>query len=60
MAKEVLEDSTSDLYIIFNSKERTHAKTNKQNFVTQKKLMQNFLSHKKTRVKINRQKSLII
>ena len=31
---------------IFDSKERTHAEINLQNFVTQKKLMQNFLSQK--------------
>ena len=45
---------------IFDSKETTHAKINVQNFVKQKKLMQNFLSQKKTRAKINRQKYLTI
>ena len=45
---------------IFDSKETTHAKINVQNFVTQKMLLQNYLSQKKTRAKINRQKYLTI
>ena len=45
---------------IFDSKETTHAEINVQNFVTQKKLMQNFLSKKKTCAKIIRQKYLTI
>ena len=32
---------------VLDSKERTHAKINVQNFVTQKMLMQNFLLRKK-------------
>ena len=45
---------------IFGSKETTHAEINVQNFVTQKMLMQNFSSQKKTRAKINRQKYLTV
>ena len=45
---------------IFDSKETTLAGINVQNFVTQKMLMQNFLSQKKTRAKINRQKYMTI
>ena len=33
---------------MFDSKEKTHTEINMQNFVTQKKLMQNFLSYKNT------------
>ena len=45
---------------IFVSKEKTLAKINVQNSVMQKMLLQNFLSQKKTRAKINRQKYLTI
>ena len=45
---------------IFDSKETTHAEINVQTFVTQKMLMQIFLSQKKTRAKINRHKYLTI
>ena len=43
---------------IFDSKETTHAKINVQNFVTQKNVDAKLLVAKKTRAKIDRQKSL--
>ena len=45
---------------IFDSKEKALVKINVQNLVMQEMLMQNFLSQKKTRAKINRQKYLTI
>ena len=51
---------TNICIFIFDSKETTHAEINVQKFVTQKTLLQNFLSQKKTRAKINSQKYLPI
>ena len=42
---------TNSCTFIFDSKERTHDEINVQNFVTQKILMQNFLSQKKNACK---------
>ena len=48
------------MFIFGSQRKTTHAEINVQNFVTQKMLMQNSLSPKITRAKINRQKYLTI
>ena len=45
---------------IFDCNETTHAEINAQKFMTQKMLMQNFLSQKNALANINRQKYLTI